>query len=91
MARSTAAKQKTRKNKARDSRVRRWARRLGLTIQKSRTRRLHYEDLGLYMLMLTQGDPNSVLAGDRYSADLDDLEDYLRDEEHRLSEKPAYG
>ena len=67
--------------KAHDSRVRRWARRLGLRLEKSRCRRATYYDHGLYMLMLT--DRNSVVAGDRFTARLEDIEAYLAAEEKR--------
>lgn len=70
-----------RASKARESRARRWAKRLGFRIEKSRASRVSFYDHGLYMLMHT--DRDSVVAGDRFTARIEDIEAYLADEESR--------
>ena len=67
-------------DKARESRLRRQATRLGLMIRKSRTRNTSLDDYGLYYII----DPysNFVVFAPRANATLDDIEEYLTEVEN---------
>jgi hypothetical protein len=60
-------------DKVRESRVRRRAVRLGYRLERSRARRLHMNNEGLYMLIYE----NMVVEGVNYDADLDRIEYHL--------------
>jgi hypothetical protein len=62
-------------DKVRENRVRRWAQRLGHSVEKSRARMIHIDDLGAYRLL---DDRNTVVEGVKFDATLDDIERYLR-------------
>lgn len=62
---------------ARIARLRRIAARHDLTLQKSRSRSVHLDDLGGFMIV--DIGRNAVVAGDRYDLDLDDVADFLAD------------
>jgi hypothetical protein len=74
-------------DKIRENRLRRWAARLGYTIKRSRAKRLHLNDLGKYMLVDNLS--NGVVLGDRFDADLDELEVRLESFEAQL--RNGYG
>lgn len=69
-------------HKARENRIRRHARRLGLALQKSRARYIHIDNFGGYMLI--DPDRKAIVSGSKYELSLDEVEDFLNDFEHRL-------
>ncbi len=68
-------------SKVRENKVRRWAKRLGYRVEKSRARALHINNRGLYQLI---DDRNTVVEGVDYDASLDQIEYALQKEEDRL-------
>ena len=66
----------------REVRLRRWATRLGLVLQKSRARLPAIHDHGLYQLR--SADTNAVIAGPKFDLDLDGVEQVLADREREL-------
>ena len=64
-----------------ENRLRRWAKRLGFRIEKSRARALHLNNRGLYQLI---DDRNTVVEGVDYDATLDQIEFALQKGENRL-------
>lgn len=66
------------------NRLRRWAKRLGLEIRKSRVRSIHIDDHGKYMICTLD---NAVVAGQRFDCSLADVEEFLADYEARLREE----
>ena len=69
-------------DKVRENRLRRWAKRLGFALQKSRVREPHIDDLGDYRIFDTVG--HWVAAGSQYELDLDGVEKYLAVAEKQL-------
>ena len=63
-----------------ENRLRRMAKRLGLSLRKSRARETHLNDRGGYMIVSGK----MVAAGDRFELDLSDVEDILRDTEDAI-------
>lgn len=70
-------------DKARESRLRRRAKRLGLTLRKSRARRLTLDDRGLYRVVKE----GWIVAGEKFDLTLDDVEALLDRLEAQESEK----
>jgi hypothetical protein len=68
--------------KVRENRLRRQAKRLGLRIQKSRARHLHFDDHGEYQLIEER--TNTVVVGEKYDLSLDDVEEWLNDIEAQV-------
>ena len=68
-------------DKVRENRVRRHAQRLGYLLHKSRAKRLHIDNHGLYMLA---DDRNHLVLGARFDSDLDEVEQYLKEVEDGL-------
>lgn len=75
--------------KVRVNRLRRWARRLGLEVRKSRVRATHLDDFGWYRLVNTYR--NSIEAGERFDLDLDDVERMLEGREEQLEAERKAG
>lgn len=72
-------------DKVRENRCRRWAARLGFTLYRSRAKRLHRENQGLYQLV----DFNNLVAEGRdWESDLAEIEEFLQREEGRLRRRP---
>jgi hypothetical protein len=69
-------------DKVRENRVRRWARRLGYTLYRSRARKLHINDRGLYRLT---DDRNRVIEGIGFDATIEKIETVLSEVEKRLA------
>jgi hypothetical protein len=63
--------------KRREDRLRRFARRQGLALRKSRVRRPHLDDHGGYRII--DADRNYIVAGEKFNLTLDDVDDYLRE------------
>ncbi len=68
--------------KTRENRLRRQAKRLGLAVTKSRVREIHLDDHGGYQIVDRYR--NSLVHGERYELDLDDLAEYLAGVEENL-------
>jgi hypothetical protein len=68
--------------KVREIRLRNWATRLGLSLHKSRARHWSINNHQRYMIV----NPNlkKVFAGEHYDLSLDDVEEFLKDEEERM-------
>lgn len=64
--------------KVRENRLRRWAKRIGCRIEKSRARFLHINNRGLYQLV---DHNNVVIEGVDYDANLDRIENALKAQE----------
>jgi len=64
-------------SKAREAPLRRQAKKLGLTLVKSRARRTHADDKGGYRII----DPwrNCIVAGEKFDLDLDDVQEFLNE------------
>ena len=58
-----------------ENRLRRWAKRLGLKVMKSRARRLHLDNFGEYMLVDTSA--NVIVDGSKFDLSLEDIERIL--------------
>ncbi len=69
-------------NKVRENASRRKAKRLGLELYKSRARKIHLEDRGLYRLV--NETTGHVVAGDRFDLDLQAIESFLDQYEETL-------
>lgn len=68
-------------DKTREQRLRRWAKRLGYTLQRSRAKRLHCNDYGGYRLVNTN---NYIEYGENWDADLDTIEGHLKHVEQEM-------
>ena len=68
--------------KTRENRLRRQAKRLGLVLNKSRIREIHFNDLGGYQIVALHG--NRLVHGERFSLSLDDVAEYLAEVEENL-------
>lgn len=68
--------------KVREIKMRRWATRLGLSLHKSRARRWSVDNHQEYVIM----DPyqNTIVNGQRFDLDLDDVEIFLKEYETKL-------
>lgn len=75
--------------KVRENRLRRWAKRLGLDVCKSRVRVTHLDDYGGYMLVDSWS--NYIVEGEKFSLDLDDVEQMLGGREEQLNEQRREG
>jgi len=69
-------------DKARENRLRRKARRLGLELRKSRARYIRVDDFGQYRLVNPH--TNFIVAGERFDLSLDDVDDILNQWEEKL-------
>ena len=69
-------------DKVRENRVRRWAKRLGLVLQRSRARLPAINDRGLYQVR--DADSGAVVAGMKFDISLDDVAQLLADRERKL-------
>ena len=69
-------------NKVREIRLRNWATRLGLFLHKSRARRWSVDNHQGYMI--TDPNRNTILYGQRFDLDLDQVETYLKEYEVKL-------
>lgn len=76
-------------DKARENRLRRMAKRLGLELRKSRARSVHVDDLGKYQLV--NPDTDTVLSGNRFELSLDQVQQRLEEEERRIKEEAEGG
>jgi hypothetical protein len=61
--------------------LRRWAKRLNLTLKKSRGKRWSVNDQGGYMLI---DQNNNILCGEKFDKSIDDIERYLEEYEKQL-------
>ena len=68
--------------KTRENKLRRQAKRLGLVIRKSRVREIHIDDHGEYQI--TDLYRNSLVQGQRFELDLEDVAAYLAETEENL-------
>jgi hypothetical protein len=66
-------------DKVYENRVRRHAARLGYQLRKSRAQRIHLDNHGEYMLVDVHR--SAIVMGERFNADLDDIEKYLDEAE----------
>jgi hypothetical protein len=62
-------------DKVRANPARRQAKRLGLVLERSRTKKIHADDLGEYRLV--DSVTSKLLLGDHFDASLDEVESYL--------------
>ena len=69
----------------REVRLRRWAKRLGLIVRKSRARHFHVDDRGAYSVVTKD---NVLVSGSSYELDLDAVEELLADDELELRGQP---
>ncbi len=69
-------------DKARENYCRRWAKRLGLQIRKSRARE-SIDNYGGYMVIEIY--KNIIMWGERFELDLDEVEKFLEDYEQKNS------
>jgi hypothetical protein len=74
----------TQYDKVRENRLRRWAKRLGMMLRRSRVRRIHIDNLGGYMLVDISR--NFVVDGSRFELELDDVEASLTRLEQSLAQ-----
>lgn len=74
--------------RVRENRVRRWAKRLGWEVQKSRVRLTHLDDHGGYRL---ENMYYGFLEGEKFDLDLDDVERILEEVEEGLKERRTEG
>jgi hypothetical protein len=70
-------------DKVQENRLRRWARRLGLTLRKSR-RMISLDNRGGYMVVNLN---NWIVAGERFDLTAADVESLLEDHEKKLAVK----
>jgi hypothetical protein len=70
-------------DKVRENYLRRWAKRLGLILRKSRAKRLSLDNYGGYQIITIN---NWIYAGERYNLDLEDVEGVLEAYEAQLRE-----
>jgi hypothetical protein len=73
--------------KVRENRLRRWAKRLGYRMERSRARKLHSNDFGEWMLV--DAYTNTVVCGGRYDASLDGIEEQLSETQAALEKEAA--
>ncbi len=66
-------------DREREMKLRNWAKRLGLSLHKSRTQLPHADPKQRYMLK--DSEQNLVLRGEKYELTLDDVEKFLKDYE----------
>ncbi len=71
------------REKVRENRLRRWAKRLGLQFHKSRARHWSIDDHGRYRLARADG---VLVAGEKFDLSLEDVEERLAEYEARLRE-----
>ena len=71
--------------KVRENKLRRWAKRLGLKLVKSRAFKIHLDNFGNFQII--DANWNRVLAGSRYELSLDDVENFLTQYEGSLFAK----
>jgi hypothetical protein len=71
-------------NKVYENKLRRWAKRLGLELRKSRARLFNINDQGGYQLVNRQ---NVIMAGERMELTLEDIKEILTKIERELSSK----
>lgn len=71
-------------SKTRENRVRRWAKRLGYVLQKSRSKHPSDYDMGGYQL--TNPNKTRIVVGTHFDWGLEDIEEFLREEEKKLKE-----
>lgn len=76
-------------DKVRENRLRRMADRLGMQLQKSRARKVHVDNFGLYRLV--DAETGAVVAGAKYDLEIDDVEDRLQAEEEALRRQAGGG
>lgn len=69
-------------DKVRENKARRWARRHGMQLRKSRAQRLSIDNFGGYMLV--DAGLNLIVKGDRFSLTLDAVEECLRERDEQL-------
>ena len=70
---------------AQEVRLRRWAKRLGLVLRKSRAKRFHVDDRGAYSVVTLD---NVLVSGGSCELDLDGVENVLADYELKLRSQP---
>ena len=73
-------------DKVRENYLRRKAARLGLSLKKSRAKKIHIDDFGGYMIT----DPyngNAIVRGSRFELDIEDVAEFLDEYEQTLKEK----
>lgn len=73
------------REKVRENRLRRQAKRLGLYLMKSRARKFHVDDRGGYSLRRLD-DTDIAVHGPRNELTLDDVEEFLQEREAKLQE-----
>ncbi len=69
-------------DKIREMKLRNWAKRLGLSLHKSRGKNLHADPKQRYMLK--DPDQDLVLKGEKFELTLDDVEQFLKDYEANI-------
>jgi hypothetical protein len=69
-------------DKATAQRLRRWAKRLRLVLRRSRSRFFHADDHGLYQIV--ELDTGKVIAGEKWTLRLEDVEDVLDNVERKM-------
>jgi len=69
------------RQKVREDRLRRWAKRLGLQFHKSRARHWSIDDNGGYRLVTANG---VLVAGETFDLDIEQVEERLAEYEARL-------
>ena len=62
--------------------LRRWAKRLGLRLHKSRAKKISIDILGGYRLVDIYS--NNVVGGEKYDCEINDVEKLLKEYEDRL-------
>jgi len=73
--------------KVRENRVRRWAKRLHLSLRRSRVQLVTVDDHGGYRLL--DADTGKVIAGEDWELDLDDVEKRLAEVEQKIVARRA--
>ena len=68
-------------DKVRTNRLRRWAKRLGMSLHRSRKRYIHAYDRGEYTV---RNDKGLVVTGWKFDLSLDEVEEVLREIEQKL-------
>ncbi len=69
-------------DRAREMKLRNWARRLGISMHKSRSKHLNQDPNQRYMLKDTNQD--QVIKGEKYELTLNDVEKFLKDYEANI-------
>ena len=75
-------------DKVREIKLRRWATRLGLVLHKSRNRRWSVDNYLGYRVV--DANTRSVVAGQRYELNLDDVERLLKNDEIKKMEQTKH-